>query len=245
MDDLTLITCSYNTPLVTETLFKSWLYKHPVQTTNVIVMENSTNNQTAEMLNYYQIPFIRNPGMPHSPAVNQALKICKTKYALLLDTDITFNKNIFPIVNKFISQGYTILGEKCADRGPYQLFPRIHPWFCLINIEEINKAGISFHDQVRIDATNSNQFYGNVPVATDRDNRKYDVGATFYEDILNAGLKIGNGKFDTEWFTHHEGLSWYKQVGDDLLNKAHEFRMKRYDSMRTLYSGIQLQGRFK
>lgn len=244
MNDFTIITCSYNTPIVTETLLKSWVYKHPIPKTNILIMENSTNDQTEQMLNHYGIPYVRNPGMTHSLAVDKALKICKQRYVLLVDTDVTFNKNVFPIIDKFISQGYTILGDKCGDRANYKLFPRIHPWFCLIDLEEINKQGISFHDQKRIDETNSNQFFSNVPNALDRSNRKYDVGATFYEDILNAGLKIGNGKFDPEWFVHHEGLSWYKNAGNAMLASAHEFRMKKYEEIRKSLVGIDIRGRF-
>lgn len=245
MNDLTLVTCSYNTPTITETLLKSWVYKHPIEKTNIIIMENSTDNYTAEMLNYYNIPFISNPGMTHSLAVNEALKMCKTRYILLLDTDVTFNKNIFPIVDKFISQGYTILGDKCGDRSRYKLFPRIHPWFCLIDNEMINKHNISFHDQERIDSTKSNQFFGNVPIALDNSNKKYDVGSTFYEDIFKAGLKIGNAKFDPEWFVHHEGMSWYKNSNNHLLDSIYKQRLSRYEDLMKSYQCVNIKGRFR
>jgi len=245
MNNFSLITCSYNTPIVTETLLKSWLFKHPIPKTNIILMENSTNNETEQLLMNWQVPFYRRPGMTHSLAVNEALKLCKTKYALLVDTDVVFNKCVFPIIEKFISQGYTIMGERCADRGPYKLFPRIHPWFCLIDVENVNSRNINFHDQERIDKTNSTQFFNNIPVATDNSNTKYDVGATFYEDIHNAGLKIGNAKLDTEWFTHYEGLSWYNKVGNNLLSSVYEFRISKYKHIQQSLAGVDLRGRFQ
>ena len=242
--DFTLITCSYNTPMITETMLKSWLFKHPVEKTNIILMENSTNNETEQMLIYNNIPFYRRPKTTHSLGVNEALKLCKTKYALLVDTDVIFNKNIFPLLDKFISSGYTLLGERCGNRGQYKLFPRIHPWFCFINIDDLNKHNISFHDQDRIDRTNSNQFYGNVPIAIDNENTKYDVGATMFEDVYRAGLKIGNAKFNDEWFTHYEGLSWYHNVGDPFLTSIRDGRISKYDGLVKSYTGINLRGRF-
>lgn len=243
--DFSLITCSYNTPEVTETLLKSWIQKHAIEKTNILLMENSTNDITADLLTKNRIPFVRNAGMTHSLAVDKALKICKTRYALLLDTDVVFLKNVIPVVDKFISKGYTIMGEVCADRAQYKLFPRVHPWFCLIDLKNVNDNGISFHDQERIDRTNSNQFFGNVPVAHYVENKKYDVGATFYEDIYNKGLKIGNVCLEPEWFIHYEGVSWYHNTSDPLLKQAHEFRMKKYEDWRKSLAQISLKGRYK
>lgn len=242
--DFTLVTCSYNTPEITLNMLKSWLFKHPIEKTNLVLMENSTNEDTANILSSLGIPFYRRPSTTHSIGVNEALKLCKTKYALLVDTDILFNKNIIPLLDKFISTNYTLLGESCADRGQFHLFPRIHPWFCFINIEHLNKFGISFHDQKRIDDTNSNQFFQHVPLASNNENTKYDVGATMYEDVVNSGLKIGNSKFDDVWFTHYEGMSWYQKTGNSLLSKIREERLTHYLRTVKTFEHIELRGRF-
>jgi len=210
MKDLTLVVCSYNTPQILELMLKSYVSNHKEDKYNIIIMENSTNEETVELLTKYNIPFHRRPGSTHSIAVDEALKMVKTKYALLVDSDIVFNKDISPIYNWFKKNDYVALGEVCGDRGGYSLFPRIFPWFCMLDMETINGKGISFHDQVRIDKTNSGKFFGNVPLMFDRSGKYYDVGSTFLEDILKNGLKVGNSKFDTEYFTHYEGMSWHK-----------------------------------
>lgn len=242
--DLSLISCSYNTPEITISMLKSWIFKHQFNQTPLVLMDNSTNEDTANLLNHYQIPFYRRPGTTHSVGVDEALKICKTKYALLVDSDVLFNKNLSPIIDKFISSGYTLLGERCADRGAFKLYPRIHPWFCFINVENLNKFGISFHDQVRIDNTKSNQFFTNVPDALDNTNFKYDVGATLYEDVINNGLKVGNAKFDDVWFTHYEGMSWYHKSSNPLLHNVRQNRFNHYMSQIKSFEHIDPKGRF-
>jgi hypothetical protein len=73
---------------------------------------------------------------------------------------------------------------------------------------------IKFHDEKRIIASNSQGFYGNIPINTVMSNAAmYDVGATFYEDIRNAGLKILNIPTLQSFFFHPEGMSWQRFSG--------------------------------
>ena len=212
-DDLTLIVCSYNTPDILETMLKSFVFHHKTKNPmSIIVMENSTNELTVRMLQKNKIPYVRNKGMTHSIAVDIALKNVKTKYALLVDSDIIFNRSVEEVYKQFVSNGVCILGEVGGDRGGYRLYPRVYPWFCMIDMEQINKHNITFHDQKRIDSTNSGKFFGNIPLNFDHNGHYYDVGSTFLEDIHKNNLKIANVKLDDVFFTHLEGMSWHKET---------------------------------
>ena len=65
-----------------------------------------------------------------------------------------------------------------------------------------------------------------------------------YEDVVNAGLKIGNAKFDDVWFTHYEGMSWYQKTGNSMLSKVREERMNHYIRTVRTFEHIDLRGRF-
>ena len=65
-------------------------------------------------------------------------------------------------------------------------------------------------------ATGSNHFYQSVPIhpAQNNNNPFYDVGATFYEDIVKAGLRILDAPSLGAYFVHYEGSSWHRQSGN-------------------------------
>jgi cytidyltransferase-like protein len=115
------------------------------------------------------------------------------------------------------------------------------------NVEEINRLGIKFHDQKRIDETNSQGFYGNVPLNDDKEGLKYDVGSSFYEDVKKNNLRVGRLHVNQPWFVHYEGSSWQRFSGDkeheDLGSKVwkmyqvHINRLKEID-IRNFYIGI-------
>jgi hypothetical protein len=213
-DNVTLVTCSYNTPEVTLKMLASFSKYHP-DCKHVYISENSTNTKTTDLLDKYSIPYVCRPGSTHTDAVDEILPKVKTKYALLVDTDIIFYKNVEPIYQIMRRHNVAALGETCADRGGYHLHTRIHPWFMWIDIEQINRHGIRFKDQKRIIETGSEKFYGNNPLMLENDGRtKYDVGSTFYEDIKKAGLNIYSYKADPQYFKHYEGMSWHKDCGE-------------------------------
>lgn len=215
--DLTLVTCSYNTPEITYTMLRSFRSVHShIHFMNLLVIENSTNEQTVNILDENGIGYIRNPGGTHSPSIDLAFEHCKTKYALVVDTDIIFRQRIDDIYKRVLGSELTLCGIECGDRAGYKLMERIHPWFMFVNVEEVKKAGIKFHDDVRIKATNSEAFFGNVPLNPNKTEKMYDVGSTFYEDIKNEGLKIGRMHQNQPWFVHYEGSSWQRQSGDEL-----------------------------
>jgi len=192
MDNLTLATCSYNTPLVTLTMLRSFFAHH--NPTKVIVCDNSTNSETADLLAKHNVSFFKNKGGLHSSSVDLLLGKCQTKYMLLVDTDIIFLQNHKAILDQCTSLNVTLLGEICGDRGGKSLYNRVHPWHCFIDVETVNKHNIKFHDSDRLSKTINGKIY--------------DVGASFFEDIKNAKLNIGNVFLQDKCFKHYEGMSW-------------------------------------
>ena len=65
MDDLTLITCSYNTPDITLTMLKSWVSVHGEGQQRLILSDNSTDNNTSDVLKLYNVPHLSNFGKTH------------------------------------------------------------------------------------------------------------------------------------------------------------------------------------
>jgi hypothetical protein len=193
LSDLTVCTCSYNTPLITMTMIRSWFKRHPWSTPFVII-ENSTNEDTADLLKGQGIPFTRNPGGPHSTTVDLALDQVKTRYALLVDTDVVFLRDHSSILQDMINNGAALTGEVCGSRGMLGLYKRVHPWHCFIDMDKIRSKGIHFH-------------------CPNRSLRKvndliYDVGASMYEDVINAGFTVYDWKGDRDYYYHYEGMSW-------------------------------------
>jgi len=192
MNNITLATCSYNTPDVTITMLKSFFNYHGQ--TAVLVCENSTTDDTANLLISLNVPFIRNKGGLHAPSVDLLIENCKTDYMLLVDTDVIFLKNHQDKVNTFQQMDLTLMGEICGDRGGKSLHNRVHPWHCFINVKHIKEHNIKFYDYDR---------------QIKRDGSKiYDVGASFFEDIRKHKLKIGNVSLQDTYFKHYEGMSW-------------------------------------
>ena len=192
MKNITLATCSYNTPDVTETMLRSFFSHH--EETEVLVCENSSNEETTKILAENKVPFLINKGGLHAPSVDKLIEKCKTDYMLLVDTDVIFLKNHEDIFEQFKSANLTLLGEICGDRGGKRLHNRVHPWHCFINIKNVKEYGIKFYDyerQIKRDGS---------PI--------YDVGASFFEDIKNAKLKIADVKLEHSYYRHYEGMSW-------------------------------------
>ncbi len=76
MKDITLISCSYNTPHVTSNMLKSFINFHPE--CEILICENSTDDVTADILSKSNIPYIRNKSGLHGPSVDLLLKnICQ------------------------------------------------------------------------------------------------------------------------------------------------------------------------
>lgn len=193
MEDLTLITCSYNTPAVTITMLKSFFAHHGP--TRVIVCDNSTDNATSDLLELNGVPHFRNRGGVHIKSVDLLFDAVQTKYALLVDTDIIFLENGAPLFEKLKAADISLLGEVCGDRGGKKIHNRVHPWYCFVNVADVKRHNIRFYNPDK-------QF--------SKSDKIYDVGCTFFSDLRDKGLKIGdlNATIARKYYTHYEGMSW-------------------------------------
>lgn len=191
MDNLTLISCSYNTPTVTENMLKTFVNLH--ERCDILISENSTDNLTELFLKENGVPFIRNYGGLHAPSVDLLLKNVKTDYVLLVDTDVLFIKNHEDIFEKFKQMDLTVMGDIVGDRGGKRLHKRVNPWHCFINVKKVKLYGINFYDEIRMKS---------------RDAIRYDVGSSFFEDVKNAKLRIGDFNGNGKYYLHFEGMSW-------------------------------------
>lgn len=68
-EDLTIVCCSYNTPDVFELCLESFVFHHGPGPHKIIIVENSTDAATQEMLDSNNIPCLINSGGTHSPSV--------------------------------------------------------------------------------------------------------------------------------------------------------------------------------
>ena len=237
MENLTLITASFETPKITETMLNSFKYHHG-QLPNLVIIENSRDDDTRNMLDSYGIGYYKNIGGYHAPSIDIAFNLCKTDYALVVDTDIIFNKNILSIYNEFKEHNYTIAGIKSGDRGGLKLYPRIDPWFMFVNVKNIKDNNIIFFNKEKVDRTSSGFLYMTGTLADRKvDCRKYDVGSTFLEDTLEHGLKAEHCEHYKEYFTHYEAMSWAKKCNDkQLVNRwndnwnKYQLEIKKYEN---------------
>lgn len=246
MDDLTLITCSYNTPDITLTMLKSWVAVHNHKQ-HLLLVDNSTNTDTQLLLKESNTPFIVNTGAYHGDGVNKALNLCKTEYALLVDTDIIFHKPHNNMYEQFKELDLTLMGKIEGDRGGKKIFKRVNPWHCFINVKHIRKYGISFFDIKKM----KDSF---------KTDTLYDVGSTFLEDIKKAKLKIGDVDLSNTYYTHFEGMSWYKNKYDSSKEdtgidfggthnnfgyvQLYEYKLKMFLNYKKTYSSIDITDKF-
>jgi hypothetical protein len=230
MDHITLIVCSYHTPRVLLSMLQSFVAHHPDWLPQrLLVMENSTDEETVALLKTYNIPFQRQPGDSHSVSLDKALYLCQTKYALIVDTDVLFKQRVTPLFQRVVAADCALFGELVQSCGGYQLVDRIAPWLCFVNIGDIHKRGIRFHDQARVEASGSQGFFQMGLLTDPHGGPYYDVGSTFMCDVIAAGLKVVAISEATrkEFVEHYEGMSWqpqsevleYRKLATQVLNK--------------------------
>lgn len=181
---------------MTLTMLRSFVYFHENAHVNLWVSENSTNEETIQILSDNGIKHIRNPGATHSEGMNQLFNLCETEFALLLDTDIIFTRPIQPYLEFMKLEELTLFGEYQHDRGKKKLYPRIAPWFCLVNMSNLRRFKIPFNDTAKMLKHN---------LAFDR---KYDVGSTMFEEVTKHGLRV-NDIGEEKRYVHYEGMSWH------------------------------------
>jgi hypothetical protein len=181
MEDLTIVTCNHNTDHLIHNLIKSIVNTcDDIPNTIVLYTGDSPPEKLSKPLwtEYYI------PKTSHGNAVNKAFELVKTRYMLLVDSDVLFLKDISGPFEKFKEHGFALMGEVVGDRGGKSLYPRVNPWFCFIDLEQLKNNNIQFYDYHRTKVLKSEKIY--------------DIGSTMYEDILNA-LQVKRAIEDPSW----------------------------------------------
>ena len=198
MSSLSILTCNYDTPDITKNMLSSLNRTSACITDRVYVMDTSPISGKLSHHLSTDVVIEDLPNYSHGRAVNYALNFIQNDYILLIDSDVIFYKDITPIYQKFKEGDYTLLGNVSGDRGGKSLYPRVDPWFCIINRRHLVENGILFFDEERT-------------LKSKNKDRIYDVGSTMFEDVLNANLKIANFNAENKYFKHYEGMSWRVQ----------------------------------
>lgn len=245
-EDLTVVICSYKANKEFR-LCLHQLARYGFSKENLLIFENSPMEYKSnrEMLNEHKIAYVNNPGGSHAEAMNRAIGMVKTKYALLLDSDCFCVSDPVKFINLVMSRNIQLYGDICGDRGGFHIHKRVHPWYCYIDVEFLKKNNILFVDFERIKASNSESFVNTNMLADKRDPKGfyYDAGSTMYEDVIKAGgicVDIG----DTKPYIHVEGASWrrnFKQWEETVAAQDNWVRML-YDKLQFNEKYLNLLG---
>ena len=193
--DLTLLTCNYNTPEVTRNMLKSFRLVHPHTPAVVIDTSNHVGRFSLEGAEVHPLP-----DSSHGNGVNFGMQKVSTDYMLLVDSDVIFKRGVDNLLGEVKESMSVLCGEVCGDRGGYKLYPRVHPWFCLIHLKELKEQGILFFDGEKT-----------LRSRTDiKRKRWHDIGSTMYEEVVARGLPVMD--IDSSFYVdHYEGMSWHVQ----------------------------------
>jgi len=235
-DQYTLITCSYNTPVFTDCMLKTFARFHK-GVHNIIIIENSNpDDKTRTMLDGYNIPYVDGSkvlppapddghgwGWSHHKGLDWAIKHCATPYCLIVDTDILFRRNLDYLFDYFVrTKDAMALGahvKTCLGMQGGTILERLHPCFMLIDVNFFNDNKLTFSGSVTEGLS---------------DGQSYDVGSYMYKRIKELGKQVihngdGNNLYvgDTpdeiviedgnDLYYHGIGLSWEEYKVQPML----------------------------
>lgn len=224
-DLFTLITCSYNSPFITEAMLKTYCMHHEGKHRIIIVENSDPEDTTREMLATYNIPYIDGnkilPSGPipeghawarsHHAGLDWAVRNCETPYCLIVDTDILFKQNLETWFDFFANnEQIALLGphfDKCAAQPPGQnvgkekfVLPRVHPCFMMLDVELFKK-----YDDLTF---NGSPETGPALMAEKlADDECYDVGSYLFLRIWELGKQTSNIRHNV-LYHHYGGASW-------------------------------------
>lgn len=192
--DLTIVICNHDTPDLITNLFRS-ITKCCEDVPEMLVMSTGKFPLLRPPKSLFDTYYM--PQTSHGDAVNEAFKLVKTRYVLLVDSDVLFLDDIYKPFERFKEGNFTLMGEVVGDRGGKSLYPRVNPWFCFLDLETLKEHDIKFYDHYRTKELKSEKIY--------------DIGSTMFEDVVNANLLIADTKMEGKYFKHYEGMSWRVQ----------------------------------
>ena len=232
-ESFTLVTCSYNTPIVTICMLKSYCKHHPgIQ--SLILIENSTDDQTRVQLDAYNVPYIKgedvltepdrcNWAWTHYCGLDWGVNKCNTRFCLIVDTDILFRDSIYPYLDQltkdpdqYIAIGTHTMRDKPEPDVNYYMLPRIHPSFMFLNAEYFKQHKLTFDPYVDIKTSPDECF---------------DVGSYIYYKIIEDGKQTINIDPHKRRFIHSEGLSWAKTFHKNFGSKERLEKLEIYNNM--------------
>jgi hypothetical protein len=143
-----------------------------------------------------KLPHFNLPKGTHGEGVNFGLKKVKTQYVLLVDSDVIFIKDYKPAFERFKESGCALMGSVVENEGGKNLYPRVDPCYCFIDLNQLKQHKIEFFDWERT-------------LISKNTNRVYDIGSTMFEDCQTAGLIIGHASMEGKYFKHYGGMSWH------------------------------------
>lgn len=235
--DVTLMSVNWNNRPCLELMLKSYVKHHyKGEKLNIKLIDNSSTDDSVQWMVENNIPFWRlSENIGHENGVNFLYQSIKTKYALLVDTDILFNEDCSSYLDQLnenvIAAGDLITGDRLND----PIKPRIAAWFILFDIEECCKHGITY-------------FRNNT-------GWNYDVGSQFYENLClnNLGIHViqrlpGNMDSDQEGmrygkFSHLLRMSWDLTKHQDREGEI-MMRRKYVEARLNEFREIDLKGKF-
>lgn len=155
LNNLTILTCTYNNNMLTTLMIKS-LFKNAKRDFPVVIMDNGNKEvctkdmkevfSVIDNTNFKLTPDYGQVSKNHCASIEYALKNCiKTKYVLLCDNDILFK----PEIKKFFDEldkldDFDTIGEIVCDSTPPV---RLLPYFNLINLEKFKKENIQYFNE--------------------------------------------------------------------------------------------------
>jgi len=192
--DLTIVSCNHDTQYLIDNLLTS-IVKTCEDIPDVLIMYTGDQAPKKLLKPLWNQCFL--PNTSHGDAVNEAFKLVKTRYMLLVDSDVLFLHDFYKPFEKFKEGEFALMGEVVGDRGGKSIYPRVNPWFCFIDLDQLKDNNIQFYDHYRTKILKSEKIY--------------DIGCSMFEDVINAGLTIGDAKMEGKYFKHYEGMSWRVQ----------------------------------
>jgi hypothetical protein len=230
-------------------MLKSFVHAHntPKHGQHLVLVDNSTDELTRGLLYDNKVPYKCSPGNTHGQGINEALELCKTDYALLVDTDVIFLKDHTEIFEQFKKLNLIMMGKIEGSRGGKNIYNRVNPWHCFINVKLMKENNLTYFNAKKMKDSFSENYI-------------YDIGSTFFEDARNLNLNIGNVDLSNSYFLHLEGMSWYKNkynphdkdTGIDFggthnnigFVHAYEQKYKMFESIKENYSNVKVSDKF-
>ncbi|EKD57856.1 MAG: WsbD [uncultured bacterium] len=216
--DLSIIIVSFNTKELLKSCLNSVIGSSKEFQTEIFVVDNNSSDNTAAMIkkDYPQIKLIANKkNLGFSKANNQALKLAKGKYVLILNPDTKLAPDTISEMIKFMEKDPKIAVSTCRvelpngqiDRDCRRHFPT--PWRAFCHFSKLAK--LFPHSKL------FNQYYfGYLSPATEHEIDSC-VGAFM---MVRQSIVKKVGLFDEDFFFYGEDLDWcwrFKDAGYKIM----------------------------